>query len=377
MDNKEIVIVSPVNGEPLKQRNDGFYEAKNDSQLYIYENDQLTALLSPAGKPMVPRDDGLFYSEEEGLYYKLTSNDLIPLISPIDGSPLVPDGRGGFDSSYDDLVYEVHNDIIVPLVTPDGMPITRIDNGLYYCDADDKMYEITDKGRVNSVTEEELERREQYEEEQRAREEAEALEEQQALEEEQQKEREQELEEEKEVEEVSSGEDLYNYDDDTANIIINSYILGEITKEVIEETFKGLGLTVSNELLEQIDLAKEEFLNFMNEYNKENVGNKNSLEGNDRISEIEQIFEEYNTKSFMDPIKAYKLNREYKELTGNDNSKFLDETSTVIATLNRDKSKLIEKGVRDQRYFDTLVNISEYVKLKNEINNKNNMKKSM
>ena len=60
MENKETVIVSPVTGEPLVQRKDGFYTAKNDSQLYIYENDMLTALLSPAGKPMVPKDDDLF-----------------------------------------------------------------------------------------------------------------------------------------------------------------------------------------------------------------------------------------------------------------------------------------------------------------------------
>ena len=61
MPDNEVIVVSPVTGEPLTQRKDGFYEAPGDNQLYIYVDDKLTPLVSPTGNPMVPIDDSLFY----------------------------------------------------------------------------------------------------------------------------------------------------------------------------------------------------------------------------------------------------------------------------------------------------------------------------
>ena len=353
MSDENIVVVSPITGEPLVQRKDGFYEASSDKQLYIYDGEKLTALLSPNGNPMIPKDDGLFYSETDGLYYEFTNNDLVPLISPIDGAPLIPDGKGGYDSNTDDLVYELHNGIIVPLVSPDGMPITSNEDGTYYCEGDGNLYEITEKGRVNSVTEEELERRREMEEEYNRIEEEPV-----------------DIEDDKELEEVqnistdSDTDDLYEYDEDAANIILNSFVLGEITREIIEETFDSLGLPYTEELFTKLEKAKEDFQEYMGQVDLS--AQAHSEEKND-ADQIDEQFREYNTPSFMDPIKAYKLNREYRALTGKDNTRFLDETLEVIATLTRDKDTLIKNGAYESRYFDALNNISEYVKLKNSL----------
>ena len=346
MSDDNFVLVSPITNEPLVRRDDGFYEAPNDKQLYIYDGEMLTALLSPNGNPMFPKD-GFFFSEVEGVYYDFTGDDLVALVSPIDGSPLVPDGKGGFDSATDDLVYELHYGVVVPLISPDGMPIVSNGDGTYYCETDGKMYEITEKGRVNSVTEEELERRREMEAEYYRREEETPI----------------NYEDDKEENAAElENDNLYGYDEEAANIILNSYVLGELTRESIEEAFDSLGLPFTEDLFAKLEKAKEDFSEFIGDFD---IGTVSRNEEKSEAEKINDEFNQYNTPAFMDPIKAYKLNREYRELTGSDNKRFLEETPAVIATINRDKKTLVNNGLFDSRYFDALNNIAEYVKLKN------------
>ena len=364
MPENEVVVVSPVTGEPLTRRKDGFYEAANDKQLYIYVEDKLTPLVSPSGKPMVPSPigDSLFYCESEGMYYQFTHNDLVKLISPIDNSPLVPDGKGGFDSESDDLVYEIHNGVVVALKTPDDMPIVNQGDGTYYCEADHSMYEITEKGRVNKVTEEELARRAEAEAEYYN-----SLESTSVVEEE---------DEDMESFNAYDCENLYGYDVETANIVLNSVVLGELPIESIIEAFDSLGLPYNDDLFTKLEKARRDFQDIVGDMPLAEHSNNNNAGEKTRAEEIEDQFKLYNTPAFMDPIKAYKLNREYRELTGDDNERFLDETPSVIATLNRDRDTMARNGAFDSRYFGALGNIEEYVKLKRTIHYENSRAKS-
>ena len=132
--------------------------------------------------------------------------------------------------------------------------------------------------------------------------------------------------------------------------------INQFAKEVLSDYY-------DEELFKKLDKAKADFQEYMGEFNFENTQSENKSP----VDKINDQFKEYNTPSFMDPIKAYKLNREYHELTGEDHPKFLEETTSVIATLNRDRDALLRNGAYESRYFDALNNITEYVKLKNSI----------
>jgi len=66
---------------------------------------------------------------------------------------------------------------------------------------------------------------------------------------------------------------------------------------------------------------------------------------------------------FNDPITAARLNTKYRELTGQNHPRFIEQTPIIIDGLMKDKDKLLEVHAYPQTYFDTLAQV------KNNVNN--------
>ena len=158
-------------------------------------------------------------------------------------------------------------------------------------------------------------------------------------------------------------------------------------QEILNEKIKsdqGLSVNGNSTIYEQLKNNNVAVENHNHILNRTNEILSNSQEAS--LDDISSLLNYYNGQPvlidgiahhpFNDPMSATKLNKRYKELTGQDHPVFIEQVPKVVDGLMKDKDMLVNSGTYDTSYFDKLEQIKSEIQQTSETKNNEVAKKN-